>query len=112
MAHEYKIINGTSYHIETPIEVVKVLEYARANDIRIILNYGNTKTGKSWNEEHDIKGYVGRATGYVGRSTGSNKIPLLIYSKRSFGGGSILSHCILSIHYANKKDGGSLYQQQ
>jgi len=106
MAHEYKIINGTSYHVETPIEVVKVLEYARANDIRIILNYGDTKTGRPWNGEHDIKGYVGR-------STGRNKIPLLIYSKRSFGGGgSILSHCILSIHYANKKDGGSLYQQQ
>jgi len=35
--------------------------------------------------------------GTVGRSTGTNKIPLLIKTKRSFGGGAILDHCIVKI---------------
>jgi len=105
MAHEYKIVDGTSYHVDTSPAVINALEYVRANNIRITIDYGDTKTGQSWHEEHDI-------TGYVGRSTGQNKIPLLIYNKRSFGGGSILTHCILSIRYANKKDGNYIYQQQ
>lgn len=57
---------------------------------RIRVWYGDIKTGLSWNEEHDIMGYIGR-------STGTDKIPLLVNNKRSFGGGGLLDHCIIRI---------------
>lgn len=100
---EYQEINGTFYKKTTNDDVIRMLEHARNNHIRITLDYGDAKTGRSWGEQYDI-------TGYVGRSTGSIKIPLLIYNNRSMGGGSILDDCIISIKYANKKMGGYLYK--
>lgn len=99
----YRIFNGTYYHEETPDNLIRVLDYCRQNNIRVTVDYGDTKTKKSWNETYDI-------TGYIGRSTGKIKIPLLVYNSRSFGGSSLLDNCILSIKYANKKQGGLLYK--
>ena len=98
---EYKIVNGTYYSVDTPNEVVSVLETSRIDGTRIVLDYGDTKTGISWGDVHDI-------TGTVGRSTGDVKIPLLIYNSRSMGGGSILDHCIISIKTSKGKN--SLYK--
>lgn len=62
--------------------------YNRKNRIRIV--YGDVKTGKSYLDEYEI-------LGYVGKSTGIKPIPLLINNSRSFGGGSILTDVILKI---------------
>ena len=86
----YNIVDGTSYHKETPEKLIQVLESARRNQTRITLDYGDVKTNKSWGEDCDI-------TGYVGRSTGTNKIPLLVYNSRSMGGGGMLDHCIIKV---------------
>jgi len=91
---DYNVVNGTSYHKETPIELVNILETIRIGGIRVKLHYGDTKTGVDWNEEFDV-------TGYIGRSTGQSKIPLLIYRKGTMGGSSILDHCILKIKLSN-----------
>jgi len=87
---EYQVVNGTSYHVETSAEVIRILEIVKSNNTRIVLDYGDVKTGKSWGEVYDI-------TGRVGRSCGSIQIPLLIHNKRSSGGGAILDHCIIGI---------------
>ena len=92
----YTVVNGTSYDSRTPIEVINVLENARKNDTRIILDYGHTETGASWGETFDI-------TGYIGRSTGSIKIPILISNSRSNGGGAILDYCIVGIKTSKGK---------
>lgn len=97
----YKVFNGTAYHENTPDELVTLLESLRASRTRIVLDYGDVKTGKSWGEDCDI-------TGYIGRSTGSIKVPLLIHNARSRGGGSILDHCILSVKTSKGKN--TLYQ--
>ena len=86
---KYQIVNGTAYHKETPKKLVDVLENVRQSRTRIVLDYGDTKSGKSFGEVNDIKGYIGRSTGI--------KIPLLIYNSRCFGGGAILDHCILTV---------------
>jgi len=101
MNSEFKIVNGTAYHMETPDQVINVLEESRNSnrDQRIRLFYGDSKTGKDWHEEHDIMGYIGR-------STGSIKIPLLINNRNSYGGGAVLDHCIVKI----TKDKTTLYQ--
>lgn len=93
---KYKEVNGTSYDVRTNDNVINILENCRKNNIRIVLDYGNTTTGKSWNEVFNI---VGR----IGRSTGNIKVPILLYNNRSIGGHSILDHCIISI----KKSKGS-----
>lgn len=86
----YKLINGTSYHDETPEEVIRVLENARQSHTRLHISLGDTSSGKDWLEEFE-------AHGYVGRSMGPIKVPLLIANSRSLGGGAILDHCIVRI---------------
>ena len=87
---EYQVVNGTSYHVETPAAVVQVLERARQNRTRIHVSFGDVATGLDWLEEWDINGYVGRSMGPV-------KVPLLVANRRSTGGGAILDHCIVRI---------------
>ncbi len=99
-----KVINGYEVNTETPDELVTLLEKLYdGRNTRITIDYGDTKTGKSWNEVYDI-------TGYIGRSTGNPKLFLLVKNKRSSGGGAILTDCILSIRHSNKKNGGYIYK--
>jgi len=86
---KYNIINGTSYKIGTPKEVIEILENSRINKTRIRIFYGN-ESGKDWKEYHDI---IGR----IGRSGGMNKIPLLLKTKRSIGGCGISDNRIIKI---------------
>ena len=80
-----------AYHVETPQAVINVLERARKNRQRIKLYYGDVKTGRDWHEEHDVVGYIGLSRGYEAR------FPILVHNERSYGGGSILDHCIVKI---------------
>ena len=90
---EYKTINGTSYDVRTPDEVVAILENARQNRTRLHVSLGETEgpeAGNDWLEENMVHGFIGR-------STGSIKIPLLIHNRRSLGGPGLLDHCIVRI---------------
>ena len=90
----YQEINGTYYRLGFPAPVVKILERARANGRQVRIYYGDSLTGKDWNETYDIKGTVGR-------STGPCKVPLLIKAGKS-GGGEI-SDSIVRIRYADSE---------
>lgn len=93
----YKLTyHGTAFHVETPDEVMNILENARITGQRLTLDYGNPQTGKSWQEINDI-------TGYIGRSTGDIKIPLLVHNSRSIGGGAILDNCVIGIYTSKGK---------
>lgn len=83
-------VNGTTYDSRTPAAVITALESARANGTRIRLWLGDANTGKAWAEEYDV-------IGTISRSMGPMKIPLLIHSRRSMGGGGILTACIVAI---------------
>ena len=97
----YKVINGTSFNENTPNDVCNILSNAINSRKRLKLYYGDIETGRNWNEEHDI-------IGYIGRSTGTNKIPLLIHNSRSIGGGAILDNCIIKI--VETETGRTLYK--
>lgn len=86
----YQVVNGTYYKQETPELVIQALESARRCKRRVRVVYGDTETGYSWSEVHDVAGYVGRSMGFI-------KIPLLVHNRRSLGGGGLLDHCILGI---------------
>jgi len=99
----YTTANGTCYDINTDKKIVSILDDAIINRKRLKLDYGNTETGESWNECNDI---IGR----IGRSTGSIKIPLLILTSRSYGGGALLDSCIIKI--TDVKTGNVIYKNQ
>jgi len=94
------VVNGTTYKDDTPTKVIDILEAARLNHVedsygrpvrgrlRLRLHYGDIKTGHPWGDSE---------TGQIGRSTGTVKIPLLIKTRRSMGGGGILDNCIVKI---------------
>lgn len=88
--NKYKVIDGTSFSVDTPDRVCHLLNYYMNTRQRIRVFYGDPKTGRPWYDEWDTMGYVGR-------STGQNKIPLLVNNKRSWGGGGILDDRILCI---------------
>jgi len=92
---QYKVINGTSYKVETLQQVIDILEHSRQYNERIRVFYGDNKTGRDWMEELDT---IGR----VGRSTGTSKIPLLIKTKNSYGGGALLDANIIKITKGKK----------
>jgi len=92
----YKLANGTYYSTMTNDEVINTIETAKQNRTRLVLDYGDVITGKSWNEVYDV-------TGYIGRSTGTVKIPILLYNSRSIGGGAILDQCIIKISESKGK---------
>ena len=87
---KYKEVNGTSYNVETDDKVIRVLEGARVTKKRLRIFLGDTDTGRDWMEENDT-------IGYIGRSSGSCKIPLLVKTSHSMGGGAILTHRIVRI---------------
>jgi predicted outer membrane repeat protein len=83
--------DGTSFYIGTPQAVIGVLEEARKHRRRLRLFWGDAKTGKCWNQENDVIGYIGRSCG------GKYNVPLLIANNRSNGGGAISTDSIVKI---------------
>ena len=70
--------------------MMRVLLNAYTYNFRIRIWHGDRNTGKSWNEEYDV-------TGTVGKSSGNLKIPLLMRTKRSHFGGALLLSSIIRI---------------
>jgi len=93
---------GTWFSIDTPDRVIDVLEDARVRLVPVRVFYGDRQTGRDWMEEYDV-------CGRVSRSNGGIKIPILLYSSRSMGGGSLLTNCILKIISREKR---ILYQAE
>ena len=73
----------------------KVLSSLVHSGRRVRVWYGDTETGRSWNEEYEV-------TGTIGRSTGKIAIPLLIKNSRSYGG-ALLDDCIVRIDDIKEK---------
>lgn len=98
---KYKIVNGIFYDKRTSQEVINVIESARADGRRVRLSYGDTETGRDWQEQHDIVGRIGRSTGPV-------NVPILMHNRRSIGGPAILDCWIVRI--VSSVGGRVLYQ--
>lgn len=100
----YQVLeNGHCYHAGTNFKVVSALEKAWYKKERIKVYFGDVQTGKSWNEEYGIMGYIGFSTGKI-------KIPLLVANKNSIGGGALLDHRIIKIRESKGKH--VLYQSE
>jgi hypothetical protein len=69
----------TIYDPNTPEQLVTILERVRLRRIRIRLFYGDAQTGRDWNEENDVEGYLARTSGPI-------HCPILLKTKSSTGG--------------------------
>jgi hypothetical protein len=92
----YKTCNGTYYQSNTPEDLILIMEDLRNDKKRIIIDYGDVRTGRSYLETYETLGTVGRSSGLI-------KVPILLHNSRSTGGGSIMTDSILSIKLAKGK---------
>lgn len=83
------LIGQTYFDPGTAPKVMKTLESCRKNGNKVRLVLGNTATGASWLDEHDVVGRIGRSCGWL-------KVPLLVEPGES-GGGAILTACVLCV---------------
>ena len=93
---KYKVVNGTSYNVETNPTVVQLLEQARQSRARVQLYYGDAKTGRDWCECHDVRGTIGRSMGPI-------KIPLLVSEVTNDGGFGVLDSAIVRLKIGGKE---------
>lgn len=93
--------NGKNYTFDkqTPKATANKLIDLHINQTRVVLDYGDIKTNKSWNEEFDVTGTIGLTKGWY-----DLHYPILIHNKRSMGGGLILCHCIIGIKTSKGKN--------
>jgi hypothetical protein len=94
--------SGTCYNVGTDVKVIDCVENAQRTRQRVRVWFGDVSTGKSWNEENDVCGYIGRSTGAI------IKVPLLVSKSNSYGGGILLSDCIVKM--VDTKTGRELYK--
>jgi hypothetical protein len=94
---------GIYFGKNTPEKVKQIVSSNIGRSNRFRFWYGDGITGKNWNEENDV-------CGYIGRSTGPKKIPLLIAKKTSDGGGALMDDSIIKIVDTRTKK--VLYQHQ
>ena len=55
--------NGLYFNEGTPKQVMQIISNNNHNKKRFRLFYGDRNTGKSWDEENDVCGYIGNTTG-------------------------------------------------
>lgn len=89
-----------AFHAETEERICKLLETLNRTGEKVRIFYGDTKTGKAWDEEEDI-------LGAIGRSAGSIKVPLMC-KPRAHGGAPILDHCVIGV----RNKAGWLYKHE
>src|ERR1700741_1503366 len=85
---KYKEVDKLTFHMETDEKVCKALADMREMKKKIIIHYGDVKTGKDWMSRMDSIGYVSKNT-KIG-------IPMLCETKGS-SGFPILDNAIVKI---------------
>ena len=71
-------------------DLMSLIVRAWEHRFRIRIFYGDIHTGRSWNEEYDVMGIVGRSTGNI-------KIPILLSRKNSNYGGALLLSSVIRV---------------
>jgi hypothetical protein len=82
-----KVVNGTTYHKETPSKLVRILERIRKNGTRCRFHYGD-KDGTPWEYE---------GVGRLGRSMGPMKVPITLHNISSVCGPALMDNHIIKV---------------
>jgi hypothetical protein len=84
----------------TPADASRVLEACRKSGDKVRLILGDTTTGESWLDEHDVVGTIGRSGGML-------KVPLLIADGECGGAAILTAHLLAVVRWS---DGRWLYR--
>ncbi len=86
----YKVLNGTFYNIDTPDNLVQILEVARENNdkAKLRIYYGNPLDKTYWGEV---------VTCCIGRTDSGINIPLVLINKRYKYGVPLMDSCIMKM---------------
>lgn len=76
--------------------LIDILLNAYNFNFRVRIWYGDSETGRSWNDMYDTMGIIRRSTGKI-------KIPILINNSRSLGGCDVLVGSIIRIDDIEEK---------
>jgi hypothetical protein len=79
----YQVVDGTYYHPSVDPVLIRVLEQARRDRVRLAITF-------SWSEDGPSRGYISRGTGQV-------KVPLLVHNVRSMGGDCLIAESVLEV---------------
>ena len=85
----------TWFGANVPNRLKEALERARGSNRRVIVIYGDRETGIGWGGRPE--------RGTIGRSTGSIRIPLLVKTSHSMGGGALVCSSIVRLQDAASK---------
>lgn len=97
MIYNIKLRSGKLSVIDVPCEKVGyLLQCAYDHKYRVRVWYGDTLTGRAWNDFYDIKGTISA-------STGDHPILLLKARASSFGGGGLLTSHIVRIDIVKER---------
>jgi len=83
---------------KTPKKAAMKIVEIYSNKTRVVFDYGDIQTNRSWGETYDITGRIGLCRGYY-----NLHYPILLHNSTSLGGGTILTDCILSIRESRGK---------
>ena len=83
-------LKETWFHLNTPVEVRRILERYRKSGKAIRIFYGDAETGRDWLEENDVLGVVGRSDGIL-------RVPILLQSRAAAWGSAVLDHCLVKL---------------
>lgn len=90
----------TLFDPETPDELKRILEQCRTSRTQVRVFYGDRQTGRSWLDEYDMVGHVGRSCGPIKT--------LLLVPRGDSGGPAMLTHCVVRL--MNAKTGKDLWR--
>jgi len=85
------------YKEETPDEVIRIFERAREKRTRIKICLGDVATGRDWEEDYDVTGYIGLSKGHHAC------YPILVFNSNSHGGGMLMAECTVKIQESKGK---------
>lgn len=103
MKTKYFLYKGVQFSEGTPTELCDLLLNLKQNRKRVVFDFGDIKTNKSWEDRYDI-------AGRIGQSTGEKPVLILLNKVNSIGGGAILTNCVLSVKESKGKK--LLYQNK
>lgn len=98
------VVNGIRFSDGTSPDVIKAILKCMDMEIRVKLDYGDVKTGESFNQTDNVFGYI------KAKSDGDVLFPLLVSDRKSMDGEPLKDSEIIKIEGSNSAEGGVIYE--
>lgn len=101
---KYQVINGLRFSEGASPQVIKAVQKCMEQDIRVKIDFGDTKTGEPFNQAFESFGYI------KAKADGDFMYPILVNDRKSMEGEPLRDDSIIKIEGSNSAEGGLIYQ--